>query len=102
ALRSISVSSAWSISAGVDLHLDLNAPGGRRAALERALRDAIRSGRLAPHARLPATRTLAAELGLARGTVAAAYDQLIAEGFLTARTGSGTTVAALPQSPTQA
>ncbi|MEV4532693.1 PLP-dependent aminotransferase family protein [Asanoa sp. NPDC049518] len=80
---------------GVDLHLDVPA-GGRRAGLERALRTAIRSGRLAPGSRLPATRTLAAELGIARNTVAAAYDQLVAEGYLTARTGSGTTVAALP------
>jgi len=83
---------------GVDLHLDVPA-GGRRAGLERALREAIRSGRLAPGSRLPATRTLAAELRLARGTVAAAYDQLVAEGFLTARTGSGTTVAPVPRTP---
>ncbi|GIF76359.1 MocR-like pyridoxine biosynthesis transcription factor PdxR [Asanoa siamensis] len=80
---------------GVDLHLDLPA-GERRAGLEQALRAAIRSRRLAPGSRLPATRTLAAELGVARGTVAAAYDQLVAEGYLTARTGSGTTVALLP------
>jgi GntR family transcriptional regulator/MocR family aminotransferase len=80
---------------GVDLHIDVPA-GGRRAGLERALREAIRSGRLAAGSRLPSTRTLAAELGVARGTVAAAYDQLVAEGYLTARTGSGTTVAPLP------
>jgi GntR family transcriptional regulator / MocR family aminotransferase len=81
---------------GVDLHLDLDAGGGRRFALEQALREAIRSGRLAPQARLPSTRVLAAELGLSRNTVAAAYEQLIAEGYLTARTGSGTTVVGLP------
>ncbi len=69
---------------------------GRRAGLERALRAAVRSGRLAPGTRLPATRRLAAELGLARGTVRAAYDQLITEGYLTARQGSGTAVARLP------
>ncbi|MGW2665136.1 MocR-like pyridoxine biosynthesis transcription factor PdxR [Nocardia tengchongensis] len=61
--------------------------------LERALREAIRDGRLAAGARLPATRTLAAELGLSRGTVTAAYDQLIAEGHLVARQGSGTRIA---------
>ena len=66
-----------------------------RAGLERALRDAIRAGRLAPETRLPSTRALAAELGLSRGTVSAAYDQLVAEGYLTAATGSGTVVAAL-------
>ncbi|GAA1866017.1 MocR-like pyridoxine biosynthesis transcription factor PdxR [Asanoa iriomotensis] len=80
---------------GVDLHLDLPA-GSRRAGLERSLRSAIRSGRLAPGSRLPATRALAGSLGVARGTVAAAYDQLVAEGYLTARTGSGTTVAPVP------
>jgi GntR family transcriptional regulator/MocR family aminotransferase len=83
---------------GVDLHLEVNLARGRRAGLERALRDAIRAGRLAPHTRLPSSRALAAELGLARNTVAAAYDQLIAEGFLGARTGSGTVVAGQPQS----
>ena len=42
---------------------------------------------------------LAAELSLARNTVVAAYEQLIAEGYLTARTGSGTTVVGLPERP---
>ncbi len=83
-------------AASVDLHLDLDSAGGRRDALERALRDAIRSGRLAAGARLPASRVLAAEIGLARNTVAAAYDQLIAEGYLRSRTGSGTYVIGLP------
>lgn len=91
---------SWANS-GVDLHLDL-AGGGRRHALERALRDAIRSGRLAPQARLPSTRALAAELGLARNTVAAAYEQLVAEGYLAARVGAGTTVVGLPGHPTPA
>ncbi|SCL39440.1 transcriptional regulator, GntR family [Micromonospora rhizosphaerae] len=80
---------------GVDLHLELDASGGRRAGLERALRDAIRDGRLPPSTRLPATRTLAAELGLSRGTVSAAYDQLVAEGWLVARIGAGTEVSPL-------
>lgn len=79
---------------GVDLHLELDGTA-RRDSLERALREAIRAGRLAPGSRLPSTRTLATELGVARGTVSAAYDQLIAEGFLHARTGSGTVVAPL-------
>ncbi|HEX4791334.1 MAG TPA: PLP-dependent aminotransferase family protein [Actinospica sp.] len=88
----------WSTSsaAGVDLHLDLLPGEGRRDGLERALREAIRSGRLAAGSRLPATRALAEELGLARGTVSAAYDQLVAEGYLLARHGSGTTVAHVP------
>src|SRR5919198_5961856 len=84
----------WAIS-GVDLHLDL--AGTRvRAALESALREAIRSGRLAPGARLPSSRALAGDLGIARNTAADAYGQLVAEGWLVARQGSGTRVAARP------
>ncbi|NEA45963.1 winged helix-turn-helix domain-containing protein, partial [Streptomyces sp. SID10815] len=65
---------------GVDLHLEPDAAAGRRAGLEKAIRDAVRDGRLAPGARLPATRRLAGELGISRGTAKAAYDQLVAEG----------------------
>ncbi|MBB5868196.1 GntR family transcriptional regulator/MocR family aminotransferase [Allocatelliglobosispora scoriae] len=82
---------------GIDLHLDLDTAHGRRTGLEQGLRDAIRDGRLAPRTRLPSTRALAAELGLARGTVSTAYEQLIAEGYLVARRGSGTAVAVLPR-----
>ncbi|WP_128435478.1 PLP-dependent aminotransferase family protein [Streptomyces cyaneus] len=80
----------------MDLHLEADVGEGRRAGLERALRDAVRDGRLAPGERLPATRRLADELGISRNTVKAAYDQLVAEGYLTARQGAGTRVAALP------
>ncbi|MFG2292133.1 PLP-dependent aminotransferase family protein [Streptomyces sp. NPDC048603] len=82
--------------AGLDLHLDPGAAGGRRLALESALREAVRSGRLAPATLLPSTRSLAAGLGLSRGTVTAAYDQLAEEGYLTVRPGSGTRVADVP------
>ncbi|MCX4763355.1 PLP-dependent aminotransferase family protein [Streptomyces sp. NBC_01275] len=85
----------WS-GVGVDLHLEPDTGEGRRAGLERALRDAIRDGRLSPGTRLPATRRLAGELAISRNTVKAAYDQLVAEGYLTARQGSGTQVASLP------
>ncbi|MFJ5777181.1 PLP-dependent aminotransferase family protein [Streptomyces sp. NPDC093094] len=78
---------------GADLHLELSGPGGRRAALIRALREAVRSGRLAPGTLLPPYRSLAADLGIARNTVADAYTELVAEGWLTARQGSGTRVA---------
>ncbi|QHA04039.1 aminotransferase class I/II-fold pyridoxal phosphate-dependent enzyme [Streptomyces broussonetiae] len=78
---------------GADLHLELSGPGGRRAALIRALREAVHSGRLAPGTRLPPYRSLAADLGVARNTVADAYAELVAEGWLTARQGSGTRVA---------
>ncbi|MDX3247685.1 PLP-dependent aminotransferase family protein [Streptomyces sp. ME18-1-4] len=78
---------------GADLHLELAGPGGRRAAVIGALREAVRSGRLAPGTRLPPYRSLAADLGIARNTVADAYAELVAEGWLTARQGSGTRVA---------
>ncbi|GGX60602.1 MocR-like pyridoxine biosynthesis transcription factor PdxR [Streptomyces fructofermentans] len=82
---------------GADLLLDLrpglSGPGGRRAALIGALREAVRGGRLAPGTRLPPYRSLAADLGVARNTVADAYAELVAEGWLTARQGSGTRVA---------
>ena len=82
---------AWAIS-GVDLHLEL--AGHRvRAGLEAALREALQTGRLVPGTRLPSSRALAADLGIARNTVAEAYAQLGAEGWLTARQGSGTRVA---------
>ncbi|MFG2678519.1 PLP-dependent aminotransferase family protein [Streptomyces sp. NPDC048392] len=77
---------------GVDLHLEPTGPGIRRG-LSDALREAVRTGRLAPGTRLPSSRTLAADLGIARNTVADAYAGLVAEGWLTARQGSGTRVA---------
>ncbi|GIH63212.1 GntR family transcriptional regulator [Microbispora siamensis] len=58
------------------------------------MRNAVRSGRLVPGARLPATRDLARDLGLSRGVVVEAYEQLVAEGLLESRTGAGTRVAA--------
>ncbi|EOD63234.1 GntR family transcriptional regulator fused with aminotransferase [Amycolatopsis vancoresmycina DSM 44592] len=78
---------------GADLHLELPSAVGKRAALITALRDAVRAGRLAPGTRLPPYRSLAADLGLARNTVADAYAELVAEGWLTAVQGSGTRVA---------
>ncbi|MFD4260942.1 PLP-dependent aminotransferase family protein [Streptomyces sp. NPDC058534] len=77
---------------GVDLHLDRSGPGLRRSLTE-ALREAVRGGRLAPGTRLPSSRSLAADLGVARNTVAEVYADLIAEGWLAARQGSGTRVA---------
>ncbi|MEQ8747823.1 PLP-dependent aminotransferase family protein [Pyruvatibacter sp.] len=63
--------------------------------LAQALRTAIATGQTPAGTRLPATRSLAAELSLGRNTVADAYDQLIAEGYLEARVGSGTRVATI-------
>ncbi|MEW2807831.1 PLP-dependent aminotransferase family protein [Streptomyces massasporeus] len=78
---------------GIDLLVEPTGPGLRRG-LTDALREAVRSGRLAPGTRLPSSRALAADLGIARNTVADAYADLVAEGWLTARQGSGTRVAA--------
>ena len=79
----------------VDLLLELGSrdPGGLRVRLEESLREAIRSGRLTSGTRLPSTRTLARDLGISRGTVLQAYSQLIAEGWLSGKRGSGTVVA---------
>jgi GntR family transcriptional regulator/MocR family aminotransferase len=53
---------------------------GLSAALQQAVRDAIRDGRLRSGDPLPSSRALASDLGLARGTVVEAYEQLVAEG----------------------
>jgi GntR family transcriptional regulator/MocR family aminotransferase len=66
--------------------------------LEHGLRDAIRAGRLAPETVLPSSRRLASELGLARGVVVEAYEQLVAEGYLAAKPGGSTRVARVPAS----
>ncbi|MGZ2487178.1 GntR family transcriptional regulator/MocR family aminotransferase [Rhizobium pisi] len=55
-------------------------------------REAISSGQMRSGSRLPPTRELATELGVARNTVVLAYERLIAEGYLDSRTGSGTFV----------
>ncbi len=66
------------------------------AALHRQLygqvRELVLSGRLAPGARVPSSRGLARDIGCARNTVVAAYDQLLSEGYLEGRHGSGTYV----------
>jgi GntR family transcriptional regulator / MocR family aminotransferase len=63
------------------------------AQLETELREAIRGGRLQPGERLPSSRRMATELGISRGLVQTCYEQLEAEGYLTARPGSATRVA---------
>jgi GntR family transcriptional regulator/MocR family aminotransferase len=76
---------------GLDLHVDRPGGGVCNSVMD-AIRDAIRSGRLTPGTRLPSSRTLAADLGVARNTVARAYTTLIAEGWLTSQHGSSTSV----------
>ncbi len=75
---------------GSDFHLELDGKGTLREQIMRALREAIGSGRLAPGTRLPPYRSLARDLGLALNTVGEAYGELVAEGWLVARQGSGT------------
>src|SRR5260370_24836299 len=58
--------------------------------LKSTLLDAIRAGRLTAGSMLPPSRSLAAELGCSRWVVTEAYSQLIAQGYLEARTGSAT------------
>ena len=71
-------------------------PRAAGATLLRWLYDEIRlaivEGRLSPGARLPSTRSIASRYGVARGTVVAAFDHLIAEGYVEGSVGSGTFV----------
>jgi GntR family transcriptional regulator/MocR family aminotransferase len=67
-----------------------------RGQIERELREAVRAGRLHAGTPLPSSRALAAQLGVSRGVVVEAYAQLAAEGYLNARQGAPTRVAALP------
>jgi GntR family transcriptional regulator/MocR family aminotransferase len=86
----------------VELRRDDPAPLHRQ--IESAIRGAVRSGRLRLGSRLPPTRTVAADLGVSRGVVVEAYQQLVAEGYLTSQSGGYTTVAIGPapsRSPAQ-
>ncbi|GAB3403590.1 aminotransferase-like domain-containing protein [Flindersiella endophytica] len=86
----------------VRLHLELDPAVRPARALTQALRQAITTGVVAAGTPLPSTRTLAGELGLARGTVVEAYDQLAAEGYLLTRPRAGTRVAAGVTAPVPA
>jgi GntR family transcriptional regulator / MocR family aminotransferase len=91
------IMTSWANPGSRDLHLDLRevihpCTRGARDMLITALRDAVRSGRLAAGVMLPPSRSLATDLGLARNTVAEAYAELVAEGWLASRQGAGTWV----------
>jgi GntR family transcriptional regulator/MocR family aminotransferase len=75
------------------IHLTPKNKASLRLQVESGIRQAIHTGRLAAGTLLPATRVLAADLGISRGVVIEAYEQLLAEGYLTARRGSATRVA---------
>ncbi|MGV8849549.1 MAG: PLP-dependent aminotransferase family protein [Propionibacteriaceae bacterium] len=74
------------------LVIDASDPRPLPRQLADGLRTAIGEGVVAPGELVPATRTLAARLGVSRGTVVSAYDQLLAEGYLVGRVGHGTVV----------
>ncbi|MEU9172338.1 PLP-dependent aminotransferase family protein [Streptomyces sp. NPDC048420] len=77
-----------------DLLIDLGRPGDGplHERVKRALRSAIRSGRVEVGTALPPSRQLAGDLGCSRWAVTEAYGQLVAEGYLEARSGSATRV----------
>ena len=60
-----------------------------------SIRQAILDGRLPPGTRLPASRTLAGDLGISRTTVVLAYEALLGEGYITGRGSAGSFVATL-------
>ncbi len=72
--------------------MDTTFDRNRQAAVFRHVQQAVLSGVFAPGARLPATRAMSTELGVSRQTVVFAYERLIAEGYLEARSGVGTYV----------
>ncbi len=75
------------------IDLDRNGPNALHRQIEASIRQRIRSGALPAGVALPPTRALAAELGVTRGVVVEAYAQLVAEGYLTSRSGGYTQVA---------
>jgi GntR family transcriptional regulator/MocR family aminotransferase len=91
------VADSWT-SSSVDAHLDWT-PGSGRAQLAHAVRAAIREGRWRPDSVVPSTRALAADLGVARGTVTRVYADLAAEGYLRTSQGAPTRVATAGAAP---
>ncbi len=81
-----------SMDMDIPLVLDRSAEEALHVQIAGGLRAAVGAGLLAPGTRLPSTRTLASHLGVARGTVLAAFELLDGEGYLEGRTGSGTYV----------
>jgi GntR family transcriptional regulator / MocR family aminotransferase len=82
-------------SADIEVLVELRRDAGLAVhrQLERELRVAIQTGRLGPGSTLPSSRALAADLRVSRGVVVEAYEQLVAEGYLTSRPGGATRVA---------
>jgi GntR family transcriptional regulator/MocR family aminotransferase len=80
----------------IDLELPSATCGSLSESLCRQLRRAITAGRIPAGARLPATRKAARMFGVSRNTAAAVYEQLLSEGYVVTRQGSGTYVAETP------
>lgn len=74
--------------------LDRSAPGPLPGQLSARIRELVVGGTLARGDRLPSSRALAVDLGVSRSVTEQAYEQLLAEGWLEARRGAGTFVAA--------
>lgn len=70
-------------------YLDRDGPQSLQTQLRQRVIDAIVSGSLEPGVRMPSTRRLAADLGIARNTVSLVYQQLVADGYLVGRERSG-------------
>jgi len=87
--------SSTNLSPVSELAIDLDRSGGDplHRQIEASIRRRIRSGAMPAGVALPPTRALAAELGVTRGVVVEAYAQLVAEGYLTSRSGGYTQVA---------
>jgi len=79
----------------LSIFLDRGRPESLQTQIFTQVRAAILTGRLAPGTRLPATRTLALELGVSRNTVLCAFNRLLAEGYLEGKAGSGTLVSSI-------
>lgn len=79
-----------------ELLLELELRRGRlRQSVREALRAAVQDGRLQSGTRLPSSRRLAIDLGVSRGVVSDAYDQLVSEGYLDVRPRSAPIVASV-------
>ncbi|MFE9191892.1 GntR family transcriptional regulator [Micromonospora sp. NPDC007208] len=81
------------------IHVDRSAAEPLHRQIAASIRGGIRAGRLRLGTSLPPTRTIAADLGVSRGVVVEAYQQLVAEGYLTSRAGGYTRVAVEPVPP---
>jgi GntR family transcriptional regulator / MocR family aminotransferase len=84
---------------GLLIELDRLRGSRIRSQLESELRQAVVQQRVAPGAKLPASRTLARELGISRSVVVEAYSQLVAEGYLETAQGVGTKARSTPILP---